>query len=338
MLAVGGLVLLKCLATAAPAAPTVLHATHVIQCDGATDGRPTVVTGVAITPDGRTIAAATDDHQVLLWDAASAALKARLGGHGDWVRSVSVSPDAAMFATGASDHMVCLWDIQRQVQLLQLPVCPSAVSAVCFHPNSQQVAVVGFCKTLQIINTSSGQVTQELDCPCEDMETVAFSADGARMAVTGRNGQIRVWNVNNGALERDVATDNRRIRGLAFSPDGKLLAAAGNSPKIHVFDVNNGQLVMMLEARPAKAYALLFIDNQRLVVGGTDNLIRIWDVQSQVVTKELAGHTGTVAALAVDAAGMTLVSGSYDTTVRIWNLAEQTAPATASRGFPEAVR
>jgi WD40 repeat protein len=37
------------------------------------------------------------------------------------------------------------------------------------------------------------------------------------------------------------------------------------------------------------------------------------------------GHSGTVAALACDATGRTLVSGSYDTTLRVWNLAERQA-------------
>jgi WD40 repeat protein len=157
------------------------------------------------------------------------------------------------------------------------------------------------------------------------------------MAVAGRNGQIRVWNVNDGSQERDIETDGRRIRTLAFSPDGRWLAAAGNSPAIHVFDVANGQSVMTLDARPAKVYVLLFVDNRRLATGGTDNRVRIWDLDSRAVIAELLGHTGTVAALACDASSTVLVSGSYDTTLRIWNLADKTSatawcsPASSAR-------
>jgi WD40 repeat protein len=243
-----------------------------------------------------------------------------------------------MFATGAADHSVCLWDTQQQKRLLQLPVCPQAVSAVQFHPNGQQVAVVGFCDTLQIINTSRGEAIQELACPCSDLRTVAFSADGSRMAVAGRNGLVRVWNVSSGTTEHDLVTDGRRIRALCFSPDGALLATAGNSQNIRIFYVDSGQQVATLPSRPAKAYGLLFLDNKRLAAGGTDNRIRIWDLDSQVITTELVGHTGTVAAMAMDAAGSTLVSGSYDTTVRIWKLAGCSAPATASRGAQDAAR
>jgi WD40 repeat protein len=44
----------------------------------------------------------------------------------------------------------------------------------------------------------------------------------------------------------------------------------------------------------------------------------------------LEGHTGTVAALACDATGRVLVSGSYDTTIRIWNLEESASPSVAA--------
>ena len=47
------------------------------------------------------------------------------------------------------------------------------------------------------------------------------------------------------------------------------------------------------------------------------------------MTKELVGHTGTVASLACDRHGHTLVSGGYDTTLRIWNLNAATAPSVA---------
>ncbi len=325
-------------ATAAMAEAPTLHAAHTIHCGEADrEHRPAVVTGVAVTPKGDTIIAAADDHSVWLWDAETTALKARLEGHADWVNAASLSSDGVTLATGASDHSICLWDINSQQEVLQLPTSDGAVAAIRFHPNGQQVAVVGFCDKLKIVNTSSGHTAQELICPCVDVRTVVFSADGERMAVAGRNGQIRIWNTNSGVRERDIETDGRRIRALAFSPDGNWLAAAGNGPSIQVFDAKTGQLGVSLPARPAKMYAIVFVGNRQLACGGSDNCIHIWDLDTQAITKKLIDHTGTVAALACDATGTKLISGSFDTTVRVWNLAT-TAPSTASRESTEPIR
>jgi WD40 repeat protein len=215
---------------------------------------------------------------------------------------------------------------------MQIPTFDYKVSAVSMQPGNQQLAVVGFSNKLQLVNSSTGKLIQALDCPCLDIDTIAFSPKGDRMAVAGRNGQIRVWDVAKDEPLEDIETDHRRIRAMAFSPDGKWLAAAGTSTKIRIMDTTNGNVVKSLDVRPAKVYALLFLDGSHLATGGTDDRITIWDLDSQRAASQLVGHTGTVAALACDATGTVLVSGSYDTTIRIWNLVNKPIPATASRG------
>lgn len=322
-------------AAAAPAT-TTLHAVRVMTCGEEAGRTAAVATGVAISRDGATVAAAGDDHVVRIWDSASGKLRAALEGHRDWVRSVALSPDGQMLASGANDCRVCLWNAATGQRLLAIDELARPVTAVAFHPNNQQLAAAGFGQPLAIINTSTGQITQELDCPSADQRAVAFSPDGERMAVAGRNGLVRLWNVVTGTLERDIPTGRQRVRALAFSPDGSRLASAGDGLTIHVLDLAGGDDIR-LAARPAKIYAAVFLDQHTLATGGSDNVIRIWDISSRMVTKELVGHTGSVAALACDEAGATLVSGSYDTTVRIWNVEANESPAVA-QSPGEAVR
>src|SRR5262245_57436391 len=82
------------------AAPPEIPSAHVIHCENVDDHRPAVVTGVAMTRDGRTIAAATDDHRVLVWDAATAELKTHFEAHSDWVHSVVLTADGTITASG----------------------------------------------------------------------------------------------------------------------------------------------------------------------------------------------------------------------------------------------
>jgi WD40 repeat protein len=73
----------------------------------------------------------------------------------------------------------------------------------------------------------------------------------------------------------------------------------------------------------------MFLNDTTLATGGSDNRVSIWDLNSRQVMRRLEGHTGTVAALACDATGETLVSASYDTTLRIWNLGKSETPDVA---------
>ena len=69
--ALGFALIFGCAATSklVAAAHADIHPTRVLHCEDVDDHRPTVVTGVAMTHDAKTIAAATDDHRVLMWDA-----------------------------------------------------------------------------------------------------------------------------------------------------------------------------------------------------------------------------------------------------------------------------
>ena len=48
----------------------------------------------------------------------------------------------------------------------------------------------------------------------------------------------------------------------------------------------------------------------------------VWDLAGTPVPRVLTGHHGTVWAVTVSADGRTAVSGGYDGTVRVWDLAD----------------
>ena len=68
--------------------------------------------GVAISPDGRTLASAADDGTISLWDvAARRRLGPPLSGHDRPVMDVAFSPDGTLLASGGDDATVRLWDV-----------------------------------------------------------------------------------------------------------------------------------------------------------------------------------------------------------------------------------
>ncbi len=69
---------------------------------------------VAFAPDGRTLASASDDKSVKLWDVQSRKEVATLTGHGDYVRSVAFAPDGRTLASASADKSVKLWDVQSR--------------------------------------------------------------------------------------------------------------------------------------------------------------------------------------------------------------------------------
>jgi len=75
----------------------------------ATDGYS--VRRVAMSPDGRRIAAGVSDRTVRLWDSRSGRVIDVLHGHSDYVLDVAFSPDGTKLASASYDKTIGLWDL-----------------------------------------------------------------------------------------------------------------------------------------------------------------------------------------------------------------------------------
>ena len=61
-------------------------------------------------------------------------------------------------------------------------------------------------------------------------------------------------------------------------------------------------------------------DGKTLVSGGSDQTLKIWNLQTGTLLRTLTGHTDTVRAIVTSQDGRLLASGSGDKTIKIWNL------------------
>jgi WD40 repeat protein len=133
-----------------------------------------------------------------------------------------------------------------------------------------------------------------------------------------------------GSVAKEWPAHRMRIRILVFSPDGSQLVSAGEDQVVRMWDARSGQDIFSIQSRGAKIRALAFCGPKMLASGGSDNAIHLWDLATQKEVERFVGHTGTVSSLVADVPHHVLVSGSFDTTIRLWNL-QRTGEESAQR-------
>ena len=90
---------------------------------------------------------------------------------------------------------------------------------------------------------------------------------------------------------------------------------------VRVWNWQTDEQSYTLPPQPAKILAMVKCGPQDLATAGSDNIIRLWDLSARSELGQLTGHVGSVSALAYQDG--ILVSGGFDTFLRIWQVPNQ---------------
>ncbi len=291
-------------------------------------GHTAPVISVAFSPDGKTLASASGDSTVKLWDVSTRQELATLNEHKDSVHSVAFSPDGKTLASASGDSTVKLWDVSTRQELATLNEHKDSVHSVAFSPDGKTLASASRDNTVKLWDVSTRQELATLKGHTA-VSSVAFSPDGKTLASAGEDNTVRLWDVSTGQELATLKGHTDPVISVAFSPDGKTLASAGEDNTVKLWDVSTRQELATLKGHTDPVYSVAFSpDGKTLASAGEDNTVRLWDVSTRQELATLKGHTDPVISVAFSPDGKTLASAGEDNTVKLWDVSTRQELAT----------
>jgi WD40 repeat protein len=269
--------------------------------------------GVALSPDGKTVAAPAggkfdgEDEFFLgfvLWDAETGKIRHKLK-HGMEVRALGFSPDGKTVASGSGCggaegdfESVKLWDVKTGQLLRTLKTRDLEAVRVAFSPDSKLLA----------------------------------AAHDPVLDHSGGSAEVTLWDAALGKWSRALP-DSAGIDVIAFSPDGKTLLGAART-KLLAWDVATGKTVQRSDLKTGfsdkvRSVLALSPDGKTLAISAKQedkHVIAVYDVKTAKRTKTLEGHAGFLWSLCFAPDGNTLAGGSSDQTIYLWDFDRGTKP------------
>jgi WD40 repeat protein len=284
-----------------------------------------VVTGLALSPDGKILASVAED-TITLWEVASGQEHVTLAGSSSGVvTGLAFSPDGKTLA-GVADHtQILVWEVESGSQQWVLSSGGNAVSKIAFSPDGTILASRGKDERIKLWNMAFGQEHLTLTNPMGAAITgLVFSPDGMTLASVDVDANITLWDPKSG-YAKQILTGHQDliIKALAFSPDGSLLASGGKDTQITLRDVVSGQDQWSLPSHfDTPVTGLVFSpDGTTFVSMGEDPRIMVRDVSTGTLRQILIGHNDLVAEVAFSSSKQTLASVGRDGQVIVWKLA-----------------
>jgi WD40 repeat protein len=163
------------------------------------------------------------------------------------------------------------------------------------------------------------------NCAGQSAHSVGFSSDGKTM-VTADDPAL-VWDLVTG---RPVRSFKASLSAhVAISPDGKRVLL--DDIPAQLFDAATGKLIRGFKDDNGQILSVAFSRDGKKILTGSNNLrnnregaectAALWDAGAGNEIQAFRGHTGTIGSVAISPDGKQVLTGSEDSTARLWNAA-----------------
>jgi cytochrome c len=269
------------------------------------------VRAIAVSADGKTIATASFDERVIVWNAATGSALSVLRGHEGAVNALAAIGEGRL-ATGGQDSRIVLWEADG-AQAATLEGHSAPVSSLSVAPDRRTIASASWDHTIRVWPLGGGE-PRVLEGHAGNVNAVAFAPDG-RIVSAGYDSTLRIWSDDGPPRVAKFATP---FTALAVAGDGQIVAASVDG-KIRFFS-SDGAFTAELESGGKPVVALSTTSNgERLAAGTIDGRILLIERRSRRIITEITGAGSPLWSLAFLPDGSQLLSGSGDLAVRRWD-------------------
>lgn len=215
----------------------------------------------------------------------------------------------------AGTNTISFIDAQtRAITPVSLPGIPLAMAA---SPDNNRLYVL-FNNNIQVVDTATFKVINTFSPITGGAISIAASPDGKLLALGISDNKTQLLNAEDGSVVRNLRS-NYGGWSVAFSPNSDYVVS-GTSQGILRWITSTGIWQPTTGGQDKTIKSLAISHDGKIVAGGSDNVIYLWDMEDGSLLRQLSGTFGVVNSLDFSPDDSMLVAGTDDNIVRIWEV------------------
>ena len=277
---------------------------------------------IVIFDEGRRAISGSSDNTARVWDVERGTEIMKLPDHSNVVTAVAVTSDGARAVTAPWDYTLKVWDLRegKEIGTFKGPRCK--VHTLVVTPDDHCVISGAADNTIKVWDLETGTLVSSLDGHTGDVVALTITPDKQTLLSGSWDGRIGIWDLGDRRLIRFVEAHNKWIIGL--SSDNEHVASASTDETVKIWAIATGEQVWELTGFHFYSYAThpiaLCPGGSRLVLGGGDGDIGIWDLAKGAAWPLQEGHSAWITAVQAFSDNQQAISASGDKTIKVWNL------------------
>ncbi len=279
------------------------------------------IKALAFSPDGNTLAIASETGPLRLWNAHTGQDLDTLNTP-NTPTGLTFSNDTTLLARLPDSSVFTFpttptWSIKRQWGDHQKATTfPDRVLALAFHPNGQRLAAASGIPSrqalIQLLSLDSDTPTTTL--PKAHLDTItalSYSPDGTRLASASTDRTIKIHHLDPPSLEHTLEGHNHHILSLDWSPDNSTLASAGADRLYKLWNPETGKETKSQGGFPGELATISFLghSNQLLTASAHD---------LKAKNQNLPGIEDSILSASSTPDGSLIIAAGESGTLRIW--------------------
>lgn len=199
------------------------------------------------------------------------------------------------------------------------------VAFVRYQNTASRYYAVTACENVVLWDTKAKQKVKTFGGLKHFSTCLATSPDHRHVAVGYADGAVRIFDVQQGSGEAAITFQGHKAAVTSLDFDEGRLASAGKDAVIILWDVVGEAGMFRLKGHKGVVTRCRFMKQRKnvLVSSSKDTFVKFWDLETQYCFKTLVGHRGEVWDFVLVRQDTWLVTGSADSELRVWEIADK---------------